>query len=165
MAFWAHARQHRRDALKAEPAPILLLQMSREPHRTLLWPRRPPPCLSLKARERPSKSVLSWRTGSEERKMTVTDKQVAALHAQLAGRGEEHKRLFDELDADEVGHGYSALVAAAVFEAIERRFVKNGKVADDAEVIQFIAELRSKNADVAEKLDPVIAERLIFHSL
>lgn len=97
--------------------------------------------------------------------MTVTDKQVAALHAQLAGRGEEHKRLFAELDADEVGHGYSALVAAAVFEAIERRFVKNGKVADDAEVIQFIAELRSKNADVAEKLDPVIAERLIFHSL
>lgn len=97
--------------------------------------------------------------------MTVTDKQVAALHAQLAGRGEEHKRLFDELDADEVGYGYSALVAAAVFEAIDRRFVRDGKIAEDAEVIDFVADLRSRTADVADDLDPVIAERLIFHSL
>ncbi|XRQ13857.1 hypothetical protein ACN3XK_24115 [Actinomadura welshii] len=97
--------------------------------------------------------------------MTVTDKQVAALHAQLAGRGEEHKRLFAELDADEVGYGYSALVAAAVYEAIERRFVRDGKIADDSEVIDFVANLRSRTADVAEDLDPVIAERLIFHSL
>ena len=97
--------------------------------------------------------------------MTVTDKQVAALHAQLAGQGEEHKRLFAELDADEVGHGYSALVAAAVFEAIDRRFVKDGKVADDTEVIDFVGRLRSRTADVADNLDPVIAERLILHSL
>jgi hypothetical protein len=97
--------------------------------------------------------------------MAVTDEHVAALHAQLAGRGEEHKRLYAELDPDEVGYEYSALVAAAVFEAIDRRFVIDGKIASDPEVIDFVAALRSRTADVAEKLDPSIAERLIFHSL
>lgn len=97
--------------------------------------------------------------------MTVTEKQVATLRAQLAGHGEEHNRLFAELDPEEVGHGYSALVAAAVYEAIDRRFARDGKIADDASVIGFVANLRSRTGEVAEKLDPAIAERLIFHSL
>lgn len=97
--------------------------------------------------------------------MSVTDKQVAALTAQLAGRGDEHKRLFAELDAEEVGFGYSALVGAAVALAVDRRFVENGEIADRKAVIDFVAELRSRTLKAAEALDPTVAEQLILQNL
>ncbi|SPT57125.1 hypothetical protein [Actinomadura madurae] len=97
--------------------------------------------------------------------MTVTDKQVATLTAQLAGRHEEYKRLYAELDPEEVGFGYSALVGAAAAIAIDRRFAKDNEVAGDAEVIDFVGDLRSRDIATAETLDPAIAEQLILHNL
>ncbi|MGW2308390.1 hypothetical protein [Actinomadura luteofluorescens] len=97
--------------------------------------------------------------------MAVTDKQAATLHAQLAGRIEDHNRLFEELTPEEVGYEYSALIAAGVFEAIGRRFIRGEETASDQEVTKFVADLRSRTPAAAENLDPVVAERLIRHSL
>ena len=97
--------------------------------------------------------------------MAVTDKQVAALHAQLAGRPpEEHLRLFNDLDqADNIG--YSALLAAGLFEAVQRRFVKNGEPADRPEVIGFVAAARARTDDAPDAINPDVAEKIIMHAL
>ncbi|WP_141584420.1 hypothetical protein [Actinomadura sp. WMMA1423] len=97
--------------------------------------------------------------------MPVTDKQAATLHAYLAGRTEEHDRLYAELTREEVGYEFSALLAAAVFEAIGRRFIKGEEIASDQDVVKFVADLRSRTSATAAVLDPTVAERLICHSL
>jgi hypothetical protein len=64
--------------------------------------------------------------------MPVTDQQFAAVHALLAGDVEKHKRLLAQLDRDKDKIGFSALIGAGFFEAVDRRFVKNGKTAETA---------------------------------
>ncbi|MFS2294111.1 MAG: hypothetical protein FWJ90_15685 [Actinomadura sp.] len=97
--------------------------------------------------------------------MPITDNQVATLRAQLTGRMDEHERLLDQLDTEEAQAGYIALVTAAFFEAVDRRFIVDEKVADRAEVIDFIAYQRSAHPIAAEQLDPTIAEQVILHAL
>lgn len=97
--------------------------------------------------------------------MRVTDEQVAALHAQLAGAApEEHLRLFNKLDeSDNVG--YAALLAAGLFEAIQRRFSKEGRTASRADIIDFIAAAREKSDEAPDAINPDVAERIIMHAL
>jgi hypothetical protein len=97
--------------------------------------------------------------------MTVTDKVVATLHAQLKGQFDEFERLLGQLNESEAGRGLTALVNAAFYEATQRRFMKNEKPASDAEVIDFVAATREKYEEVAESIDPDIAERLINYAL
>lgn len=97
--------------------------------------------------------------------MPVTDDQVATLHALLAGRREEHRQLLNRLDRASANVGYSALLAAGLFEAVERRFIKEGKVADKAEVISFVASVRERGDELPDLIDPDIAERIILHML
>lgn len=97
--------------------------------------------------------------------MPITDEQVATLHAQLAGRTEEHERRLDQLETEEAQAGYIALVTAAFFEAVDRRFITNDKVADRAEVIEFIAYQRSAYPIAAEQFDPTVAEQAVLHAL
>lgn len=96
--------------------------------------------------------------------MPVSDKQVAALRAQLSGNRNEHLRLIAQLREERARAGYATLLASAFFEAVERRFVRDGKVADEAEVIDFVGDLRAR-ATAADDLDPLTAERLIMHAL
>jgi hypothetical protein len=56
--------------------------------------------------------------------MTVVDEQAAALRALLTGDAAENRRLGAEVRRDGSGAGYSALVNAAFFEAVDRRFGK-----------------------------------------
>lgn len=93
--------------------------------------------------------------------MTVTDEQVAALRAQLRGDRGEHERLFAQLDKSD-SDGYTALIGAAFIVAAERRFLPNGTPAD---VIRFIADVRSQTPVAAERIDPKIAERLVLCAL
>jgi hypothetical protein len=97
--------------------------------------------------------------------MPVTDEQIATLRAQLQGKLEEHRRLLRELDPEEVNVGYSALIAAAFIEAAERRFIRDGKSADKAEVVDFVAQLRETDDDMPDIIDPQIAESMILHLL
>jgi len=97
--------------------------------------------------------------------MTVTDLHVATLRAQLAGQGEEHQRLLSQLTTPEDREGYSLLLAIGFFEAVNRRFQPKGDVVDNKAVIDFIANLRARSPEVAERLDPLVAERMILHAL
>lgn len=97
--------------------------------------------------------------------MKITNEQVATLRAQLAGRTDEYVRRLEELDTEEAQSGYTTLITAAFFEAVDRRFVTNGKVADNSEVIDFIAVKREINPAAAEQLDPSVAEQVLLHAL
>lgn len=90
--------------------------------------------------------------------MAVNDEQVAALRALLTGNVAENRRLLGRFDRDTEGPGYSALVNAAFFEAVDRRF---GKASAPTDVIEYVADVRSRSNDIAEKLDPNTGERLI----
>lgn len=94
--------------------------------------------------------------------MAVTDEQVATLKALFAGDVEEHKRLLAGLDPRSASIGYSALITAGFFEAVDRRFAATGTVAD---VIQFVADVRARADEIAQDLDPTLAERIIRHAL
>ncbi|WUI01501.1 hypothetical protein OHR68_06675 [Spirillospora sp. NBC_00431] len=93
--------------------------------------------------------------------MTITDEQVALLQAQLAGRVDEYRRLLDQIDKERANVGYDALVSAGFFEAARRRFITDGKPAGDAEVVQYVADVRRRTDSSADKIDPDIAERSI----
>ncbi len=97
--------------------------------------------------------------------MAVTDEQVATLRAQLAGDFDEHRRLLNRLDPIAARTGYTALIAAAFFEAVDRRFVNDGKIANDPEIVEFVGSVRARSEEAARDTDPVAAERLIHHSL
>lgn len=94
--------------------------------------------------------------------MAVTDEQVAALGALLTGDAVENRRLVAELRRDGSGAGYSALVNAAFFEAVDRRF---GKASTPASIIEYISDVRSRSDEIAEKVDPSVGERLIHKVL
>lgn len=90
--------------------------------------------------------------------MAVSDLQVATLRAQLAGQTAEHMSLLAQLDKIDDGAGYSALVTAAFFEAVDRRFKGRSSKAD---VIEYVADVRSRFDEIAKMVDPNVAERLI----
>lgn len=93
--------------------------------------------------------------------MPVTDEQEATLHAQLAGRFDEHTRLLDELDPVAARTGYSALVSAAFTVAVIDRFPEGTATAG---VIEFVGDVRSRTEGSA-KIDPALAERVILSVL
>jgi hypothetical protein len=93
-----------------------------------------------------------------EGSVPVTDDQVAALRALLAGDLERHKLLYAQLGLDQALAGYTALVTGAFSEAVERRFGANYRPAD---VITFVGDVRSRSDRIAESLDPSAAERII----
>lgn len=97
--------------------------------------------------------------------MPVTDEQVATLRAQLAGDFAEYERLWAQLDPQTARTGYTSLVAAGFFEAVDRRFAKNGAIASPAEVVGFVGDVRTRSDRVADELDPKIAERLVMFAL
>lgn len=98
--------------------------------------------------------------------MTVAiDKQVEALHALLAGRADENRRLLGRLSHEELNVGYAAVISAAFFELARRRFIKAGKPAGDAEVIEFVADARGRTENAAEIIDPEVAEIAINYVL
>ena len=90
--------------------------------------------------------------------MPVNDDQVAVLHALLTDDVERHKVLYSQLDRAEARTGYTALVAGAFCEAVERRFPQGHQPAD---VITFVGDVRSRSERLARELDPQVAERII----
>jgi broad specificity phosphatase PhoE len=97
--------------------------------------------------------------------MPVSDIEFNALLALLRGRSEEHARLLDQLDPAEKGRGYGMLIAAALLELAEKRFIRDGKYVPDDEVVAYVARARSISDTIADELDPRIAERVLFAAL
>jgi hypothetical protein len=94
--------------------------------------------------------------------MAVTDQQVATLRAQLAGNADEHKGLFRQLDWDTEGTAYTALIDAAFFKAVDRRFRQGTTTAD---VIEYVGDVRSRFDEAAQAIDPQTGERAILKVL
>lgn len=92
--------------------------------------------------------------------MPITDTQVAALRAQLAGHIEEHERLLDQLDSAADNEGYATLVAMAFLEAVERRFGE--RPPNKAEVVEFVGNMRSRSDNVRQRLSAEVAEQAIM---
>jgi hypothetical protein len=91
--------------------------------------------------------------------MPVTDQQAATLRAQLAGNLEEHKRLLAGLATEADRRGYSALLTAAFYNAVDLRFTRDSSLDD---VIEFVADVRARSERVRDALDPRIAERVLL---
>jgi hypothetical protein len=90
--------------------------------------------------------------------MPVTDDQVAALRALLRDDMDRHRQLFAGLDRAEARKGYPALVTAAFIEAVERRF---GTGSQPADIVAFVADIRTRSDRLASRLDPDVSERVI----
>jgi hypothetical protein len=90
--------------------------------------------------------------------MPVTDDQVSALRALLKDDTDHYREIFDQLDRTAAKKGYTALVAGAFMEAVQRRF---GQTYREAEVVDFIASVRTRSDRLADRIDPDIAERII----
>lgn len=97
--------------------------------------------------------------------MKITDDQIATLHAQLTGQTTEYERRLDALTTEEAQKGYTTLVTAAFFEAVDRRFTSGKSGAHESEIIDFIATKREMNAAAAELLDPSVAEQVLLSAL
>jgi hypothetical protein len=90
--------------------------------------------------------------------VTVTDRQVSVLRALLAGDFEQHRTLRAQLHQEADREGYSALIAAAFFEAADRRFTPDHS---RETIVQFVASARARSDDAARQIDPLLAERMI----
>ena len=95
--------------------------------------------------------------------MAVSAEEVATLRAYLAGNVAEYRRLHQQLDPVAARRGYAALLAAAFFEAVDRRFARPDTTAGD--IVEYVADVRSRSARVGDALDPRSAERVIRHAL
>lgn len=94
--------------------------------------------------------------------MPVTDEQVTALRTILTGDTERGKELSANLDRAQAARGYTALVTAAFGTAVMRRF---GKQHTTRDVVEFVADVRSRSENLAAKIDPDAGERLIGAAL
>ncbi|WP_395108843.1 hypothetical protein [Actinomadura sp. SCN-SB] len=93
---------------------------------------------------------------------------MAALKALLSGRPDEHERLIDEIERVEgpdAGGRHSVLIAAGMFEAAEKRFIRNGRYASKEEIIAYVASVRSRSEAAANDLDAMLAERVLLAAL
>jgi hypothetical protein len=95
--------------------------------------------------------------------MSVTDDQIAALRAQLAGDYDEHRRLLADLNTRGALAGYTALVTAAFIEAVDRKFGPGHR--DDGDVIEFIGDVRARFPGADDEIDPAGAERVVRKAL
>lgn len=94
--------------------------------------------------------------------MTVTPEHVATLRAHLAGDFDEYRRLWAALDRSPTKVGYITLISAAFFQAVHRRFSDKST---DAEIIEFIGDVRARFDETGDEVDPQAAEVLIRGAL
>jgi hypothetical protein len=94
--------------------------------------------------------------------VTITDGQVAVVRAMLSGDGAEYDRRTALLDRTNGWDRYTTLIAAAFFEAVDRRF---GKGYTREEIIRFVADVRSRFDDGGARLNAAAAERLMLSAL
>ncbi len=94
--------------------------------------------------------------------MLVTDDEIAVLRAHLSGDQALQQELQDHLASPAARSRYATLVAAAFFEAVDRRFADGGTTGD---VIAFVADVRARSERLADSIDAQAAERLIRSAL
>jgi hypothetical protein len=94
--------------------------------------------------------------------MPVTDDEVAALRAFLQGNQALQEELYERITTLAAKTRYMRLLATAFFEAANRQF---GGRDSDAEVIEYVADVRARTPRLAQQIDPSAAERVIRRAL
>jgi hypothetical protein len=94
----------------------------------------------------------------------VTDDQLRALHAYLSGDFATYGSLRERLSVMPDQSAWGALIGAGFFEAVDRRFAKDGTASDSA-IVEYVADVRARSDKLAQDIDPAVAERLIQDSL
>lgn len=89
--------------------------------------------------------------------MSISDQQVVVLRALLARDFDEHRKLYAKLDRDGIRTGYAPLISAAFCLAAEHRFAGSSR----ADIIEFVADARSRADSARTVIDPAAAERII----
>jgi hypothetical protein len=87
----------------------------------------------------------------------VTADAMEAMRAYLKGDADGYRRMVDRLDpAAKKAHGQ--LIGASFYIAANRRFAASHS---NAQVVEFVGDLRARSDRLAEDIDPRQAERLI----
>ena len=92
----------------------------------------------------------------------VTDEQAATLRAYLADDPARYEELHARLNRHDDARAYTALIIAAFFKAVTRRFAKNGTA---TAVTGFVADLRTRPGRLSREIDPQATERVIRAAL
>lgn len=91
--------------------------------------------------------------------MPVTDDIVATVRAYLQADKEEFQRLNAGLDrARDASVAYKAMVIGAFIVAVERKFTEQSS---RDEIIDYVANVRSRGPNMPDVLDPTASERMI----
>jgi hypothetical protein len=91
--------------------------------------------------------------------MPISDDQVATIHAFLSAQNERFQRLNQALGGSPADRkGYLVLIFATFVEAVGHRFAAE---TPQAEIIEYVADVRARSADAADRIDPDKAERVI----
>jgi hypothetical protein len=112
-----------------------------------------------------SESTSVEPADADERRIPITGLHAAALRALATRRADDFGELIGQLESQDDYEGFARLLYAAFFEAVDRRFTRDGETAGDAAVIEFVGELRAENAHALDDIDPSVAERLIEYAL
>jgi hypothetical protein len=94
--------------------------------------------------------------------VTVTPEHVATLRAHLAGDFDEYQQRWATLERSPGKTGYITLISAAFFQAVHRRFKDTST---DADIVEFIGDVRAKFDETGDEVDPQAAEVLIRGAL
>lgn len=89
--------------------------------------------------------------------MPVTDDVVAIVRAYLEVDGERARQLLDALDESQ-NFAYQAMIAGTFMAAVTRKF---NKQSSRDEIIDYVAQVRSRSEEMADALEPSATERMI----
>lgn len=92
----------------------------------------------------------------------ISAEQMTALRTLLTGNLDEHRQVIAEMDQGGGWRGYNELITAAFFEAVDRRFGTRYTLPD---IVEYVADVRTRFRDPNRGIDPNIAERLIRKAL
>lgn len=91
--------------------------------------------------------------------MLVTDDMVAAVRAYLMADKEEARQRNAALDRSrDATTAYKAMIMATFVVAVERKFSERSS---REEIIEYVANVRSRGPDMPTLLDPTASERMI----
>lgn len=87
---------------------------------------------------------------------------MTALRTLLTGNIDEHRRVIAQISQSGQWSGYNELITAAFFEAVDRRFGTRYTLPD---IVEYVAEVRTRSSNPDRGIDPNVAERLIRMAL
>lgn len=70
-----------------------------------------------------------------------------------------------DLSTEEANNFYTALVGAAFIEAAQHHFIKNGEVANEAQMIGFVSQVLESSGEYANLINPQLAQSILLDLL